>query len=126
MFYRIAADFIVLAHFAFVLFVALGGFLVVRWKRLAGIHLPIAIYGVIIELVGFVCPLTPLENRLRRLGGEAGYEGGFVETYVMKILYPEGLTRRAAITLGVLVIVINVIAYAIVIQRHRRARPTPD
>lgn len=120
MFYRIAADLVVLAHFAFVIFVALGGFLVIRWKRLAWIHLPIAVYGAVIEFVGFICPLTPLENRLRQRGGESGYSGGFVEEYVMSFLYPEGLTREVTITLGVLVIVLNVIAYTIVMYRSGR------
>ena len=118
MFYRIAADLVVLVHFAFVLFVALGGFLVIRWNGLAWVHLPIAIYGAVIEFVGFICPLTPLENWLRRRGGGGGYDGSFVENYVMKILYPDGLTRRVQITLGILVIVVNVIAYAIAWRRR--------
>ena len=126
MHYRLAADAIVLIHFAFVLFVALGGFLVVRWPRVAWAHLPIASYGAVIEFVGFVCPLTPLENRLRRLGGEAGYEGSFVETYVMRLLYPSEFTRGTQIALGILVIVINVIAYSIALNRHRRRSPSLD
>lgn len=120
MIYRIAADLVVLVHFAFVLFVALGGFLVIRWKRLAWVHLPIAIYGTVIEFVGFICPLTPLENRLRQRGGESGYAGSFVEEYVMSFLYPEGLTRQVTIAIGILVIVLNVVAYTIVM--HRRGR----
>jgi hypothetical protein len=111
MFFRLAADAVVLTHFAFVLFVVFGGFLVIRWKKLAWVHLPIAIYGATIELVGWICPLTPLENHLRRLAGEAGYEGGFVEHYIMRILYPEGLTPSLSIVLGVGVVVINVVAY---------------
>ena len=111
MHFRLAADAIVLTHFAFVLFVIFGGFLVIRWKKLAWVHLHIAIYGATIEFVGWICPLTPLENRLRRLGGEAGYEGGFVEHYIMRILYPEGLTPSVSIALGVGVVVINVVAY---------------
>jgi hypothetical protein len=122
MFFRIAADLVVLTHFAFVLFVVLGGFLVIRWNRLAWVHLPIAVYGAVIEFVGFVCPLTPLENRLRLRGGQAGYDGGFVETYVMTILYPDGLTRRVEITLGILVIVVNVVAYAIASRRRQVRR----
>lgn len=125
--YRIAADFVVLTHFAFVLFVALGGFLVIRWNRLAWVHLPVALYGCIVEFVGFVCPLTPLENHLRRLGGEAGYKGGFVEEYIIRVLYLEGLTREIGIMLGLTVVVLNVIAYAIVLRRRRpdsqRSRP---
>lgn len=111
MLFRLAADAVVLTHFAFVLFVVFGGFLVIRWKKLAWVHLPIAIYGAAIEFVGWICPLTPLENHLRRRGGEAGYEGGFVEHYIMRILYPEGLTPSVSIALGVGVVVINVVAY---------------
>jgi hypothetical protein len=122
MFYRIAADLVVLIHFAFVLFVALGGFLVIRWRRLGWTHLPIAVYGTVIEFVGFICPLTPLENSLRRRGGESGYTGGFVEEYVIRILYPEGLTRRVEIILGVAVIVLNAIAYAFVMRRWSETR----
>ena len=79
MWYRIAADFVLITHFAFVLFVVLGGFLALRWPRLAWVHLPVALYGAIIEFLGFICPLTPLENSLRQRGGEAGYSGGFID-----------------------------------------------
>jgi len=119
--YRIAADVLVILHLTFALFVAFGGFFVIRRPRLALVHIPIAIYGAVIELVGFVCPLTPLENRLRRLGGEAGYAGGFIENYVLHVLYPEGMTRNVSVALGLLVILINVAAYAVVIRRGRTA-----
>jgi hypothetical protein len=118
MIYRIAADFVVLVHFGFVLFVVLGGFLVIRWRGLAWVHLPIAIYGAVIELIGFFCPLTPLENWLRARGGEAGYDGGFVEEYIMKALYPDGLPRGVQIGLGLFVLAINVIAYKIAMRRR--------
>ena len=117
MLFRLAADAVVLAHLAFVLFVILGGFLVIRWKKLAWVHLPVAIYGAAIEFVGWICPLTPLENHFRLLAGDAGYEGGFVEHYVIKILYPEGLTPSISIALGVGVITINAIAYWIALRR---------
>lgn len=109
-------------HLLFVAFVVLGGFAVVRWPRLAWLHVPCAVWGALIELAGWICPLTPLENRLRRLGGEAGFEGGFVETYLLAALYPEGLTRTVQIGLGVLVLVINLVAYGLVVGRHRRRR----
>ena len=111
MLYRRAADLVLVAHLAFVAFVAVGGLLVLRWRRLAWIHVPVALWGVAIACVGFVCPLTPLENRLRRLGGEAGYEGGFIEHYVTALLYPAGLTREAQLALGVLALAINVVVY---------------
>lgn len=123
MIFRIVADVLVLIHLAFVVFVAFGGFLVIRWRRLAWIHLPVALYGAVIEFVGFICPLTPLENRFRHLGGEAGYAGGFVDEYVVRILYPAGLTREVSIALGVIVIALNVIAYATAARLRSRRDP---
>jgi hypothetical protein len=119
---RALADVVLVVHFAFVLFVCLGGLLALRWPRAAWVHVPVALYGATIEFVGFVCPLTPLEVRLRRLGGEAGYEGGFVERYITAALYPEGLTRDIQLALGVGVLALNAIVYAIVWRRWRRRR----
>lgn len=124
MWYRAAADVVLVVHFAFVIFVALGALLVLRWPRLAWVHVPVALYGAAIELVGWVCPLTPLEVSLRRMGGEAGYAGGFVERYITAALYPEGLTRDAQLVLGIGVLVVNAAIYAIVWRRRRRARET--
>jgi hypothetical protein len=120
--YQRLADLVVVLHLAFVLFVVLGGVLVLRRPVLAWIHIPAALWGIGIEWLGGVCPLTPLENHLRRLGGEAGYEGGFVEHYVTQLLYPSGITRGLQIGLGVLVLVVNAALYTIVIRRHRRRR----
>src|SRR5438094_2941161 len=100
MLYRAAADLVLLVHLAFVLFVILGGLLVLRWPRLAYVHIPVALYGATIEFVGFICPLTPLEVWLRQRGGEAGYRGGFIEHYVTATLYPSGLTRGVQLWLG--------------------------
>lgn len=121
MWYRVAADVVLGLHFMFVLFVVFGGLLVFRFPRLAWAHVPAALYGATIEFAGFVCPLTPLEVSLRRRGGEAGYEGGFVEQYITAALYPEGLTREMQLVLGVLVLLVNGGVYALVIRR-RRAR----
>jgi hypothetical protein len=118
--YRLAAVAVLVAHALFVLFVALGGLLVLRWPRLAWLHLPAAAWGALIELAGWICPLTPLENRLRRLGGEAGYEGGFVETYVLAALYPAGLTREVQVVLGLLVLAVNGAVYAVLLRRRWR------
>jgi uncharacterized membrane protein YhhN len=93
MLYRWLADLVVVLHFGFVLFVVGGGLLALRWPRLARVHLPTAVWGVLIEFGGWLCPLTPLENWLRRRSGGAGYAGGFVEHYVLPVLYPSGLTR---------------------------------
>ena len=126
MVYCFMADLVLLAHLAFVVFVALGGFLVWRWRRLAWIHAPVALWGMAISYVGFTCPLTPLENWLRRLGGRAGYQGGFIEHYVTGALYPAGLTREAQLALGTAVLALNLVVYWRVIAEYRRARAAPD
>lgn len=119
MLYRFLADLVVALHFAFVLFVVLGGLFALRWPRAAWLHLPAAIWGAGIEFLAGVCPLTPLENRLRRLGGEAGYSGGFVEHYLLPVLYPAGLTREVQLALGTFVVALNVVIYAMVWRRRR-------
>ncbi len=120
--YRFLADLLVALHLAFALFVVLGGVLVLWRRRLAFLHLPVAIWGVFIELSGWVCPLTPLEVRLRILGGQAGYRGGFVEHYLLPVLYPSGLTREQQVGLGLLVGILNLGVYGLVIWRMRRER----
>lgn len=122
MIYRALADAVLVAHLAFVLFVVLGGALVLRWPRLARVHLPVALYGAAVEFIGFVCPLTPLEVGLRRRGGQAGYDGGFIDHYVTAALYPEGLTREVQVALGIAVLAINGAAYWGVWRRARRRR----
>lgn len=119
MLYRVLADAVVVLHFGFVLFVVLGGLFALRWPRAAWIHLPAAIWGAGIEFLGRICPLTPLEIRLRRLGGEAGYTGGFVEHYVIPVLYPQALNRDIQFILGGIVIGLNVLVYALVVRRWR-------
>ena len=120
MWYRGAADVVLVVHFAFVVFVVLGGFLALRWRRVAWVHVPVALYGAAIEFAGFICPLTPLEVWLRRQGGQAGYEGGFVEHYITAALYPTGLTREIQVALGVGVLAINAAVYFIWWERRRR------
>jgi hypothetical protein len=109
--YRLLADLVVGVHSAFVAFVVAGGLLVWRWPRLAWAHVPAAVWGAFIEFAGWGCPLTPLENDLRRLGGEPGYEGGFVERYLTAVLYPDGLTRTHQLVLGLAVLAVNGFAY---------------
>jgi len=120
MLYRLLADLVVLLHTGFVLFVVLGGLLALRWPRAAWIHLPAALWGAGIEFAAGICPLTPLENHLRRLGGEAGYTGGFVEHYVLPVLYPDGLIRGVQLALGMFVLVLNLVVYAMVWRRRRQ------
>ena len=113
------ADLVVVLHFSFVLFVVLGGLLVLRWPRVAYLHIPAAIWGAAIELAGWTCPLTPLENWLRRQAGSAGYSGSFIEHYILPILYPSTLSRDIQLLLGFLVIVVNLTIYAYVFSRRR-------
>uniref|UniRef100_A0A831XLP0 DUF2784 domain-containing protein n=1 Tax=Geobacter metallireducens TaxID=28232 RepID=A0A831XLP0_GEOME len=118
--YSLLADAVVLAHGLFVLFVVLGGVAVLRWRRLAWLHLPAALWGAFIELTGGGCPLTHLEVWLRRRAGESGYEGGFIEHYLMPLIYPPGLTRQWQIALGLLVAVLNLAVYGVFLWRRRR------
>lgn len=122
--YALLADLTVLAHFGFILFVMFGGLLVLRWRRLAWIHLPCAAWGALIEFAGWICPLTPLELEFRRRAGEAGYTGGFIEHYLLPVMYPAGLTREIQIVLGLGVLVLNGLIYRVV-WRQRRSRVSP-
>jgi len=114
----VLADLVVLLHLAFILFVMLGGLLVLRRRRLMWLHLPVVAWGAAIEFVGWVCPLTPLENHLRAAAGEAGYSGGFVEHYLIPLIYPEGLTRELQWLLGALVLLVNALVYWRVLRRQ--------
>lgn len=118
---RLAADTVVLLHFTFILFVAFGGLVVLRWPRFIWFHMPAAVWGAFIEFTGRVCPLTPLENRLRIAVGETGYSGGFIEEYLIPVVYPDGLTRWIQISLGVGVVSINLVFYGLLVARRLRA-----
>ncbi|MCU0832980.1 MAG: DUF2784 domain-containing protein [Chromatiaceae bacterium] len=119
----LAADLLVLLHLGFIVFVALGALLVLRWPVLAWLHVPTVLWGIGIELgSGLICPLTPLENSLRLAAGQAGYAGGFIDHYLVPLIYPPGLTRGMQIGLGLGVGVVNLLAYALLIARWRRAR----
>ena len=124
--YSVAADVLVILHLAFITFVMLGGLLLPKWPRLIYLHLPAAAWGAVVELRGWLCPLTPLEQHFRTLAGEAGYYGGFIEHYVLPLIYPAGLTRNVQALLGVLVITVDLVIYAVVIvnlRRNRRQQP---
>ena len=121
---RIAADAVLLVHLGFVVFVVLGGLLALRWPWIILAHLPAAIWGALIEFQGWICPLTPLEQSLLHAAGEQGYAGGFVEHYVLAVIYPAQLTRSMQIVLGVLVVLVNVVIYAAVFYPKIRARIT--
>jgi hypothetical protein len=117
--YQLLADLIVLVHVAFVVFAVLGGLLALRWHRFVWIHLAAVIWAAAVELFGWVCPLTPVENWLRRRGGQAGYSSDFIAHYILPMLYPEGLTREVQITLGVFVLLINLSIYSWILGRKK-------
>ncbi|MEN8260036.1 MAG: DUF2784 domain-containing protein [Pseudomonadota bacterium] len=114
------ADGVVLVHFGFILFVVWGGFLALKWRWIPWLHLPAVFWGVIIEFTGWICPLTPLEIWLRTRAGDIGYDSGFVEHYLLPLIYPQGLTRGMQIMLGVSVLLLNVCIYAWLWRKHRR------
>jgi hypothetical protein len=115
--WSLAANAIALLHFAFILFVVFGGFLVLWWPKMMWIHLPAAIWGVMIEFAGWYCPLTTWENQLLRRAGQAGYSNGFVEHYLFALIYPEGLTRAMQVGIGVFVLAVNLAVYVRIFQR---------
>ena len=114
------ATLVVLFHFAFLLFVMFGGLLVLRWRRVVWLHIPCFLWGSWIEVSGGICPLTPLEQRLRRAAGESPYVGSFIEHYVTAVMYPAGLTRTVQLVLAVGLVLLNVAIYAWVVRRRRR------
>ena len=117
MIYTLLADSLLLLHFGFILFVGSGAVAVLRWPRVAWAHVPSALWGAWIEFNGWICPLTPLESRLRQMGGALGYSGGFIEHYVLPLIYPLGLTRGIQIGLGIVVLVINLTMYGFIVWR---------
>jgi hypothetical protein len=118
--YRLLADATVALHLAFIVFVVLGGFFVLRKPVVAWLHVPAVAWVVWLELTGAICPLTPLENMLRARAGEAGYEGGFIDHYLMPVIYPAGLTPQVQVALGLGVAVLNIAVYAVLVRRLRR------
>jgi hypothetical protein len=105
------ANLLVIVHFLFVLFVILGGLLLFRWPRIAFVHLPAAAWGVMLELNHWICPLTPVEQSMRRAAGEEGYTGGFIDHYIIPLIYPEGLTPEIQWVLGAIVLLLNAVIY---------------
>ena len=118
--YRLLANAVVSIHALFILFVVLGGFLAWRRRWVAAVHIPCAIWGVLIEYRGWMCPLTPVENALRAKAGQQGYSGGFIEHYLMPTIYPSGLTPRVQALLGTFVLVVNAFAYTVLLRRILR------
>jgi hypothetical protein len=120
MIYRLAAELVILVHFAFVAFVVLGALLVPYRPWVAFLHVPAVLWGAATELFGIVCPLTPLEQHLWRFAGETGYAGGFLDHYATPLLYPAGLTRTVQVGLGSALLAFNVALYAYAYARRHR------
>ncbi len=120
--YRVLADLVLVTHFLFIAFVVAGGFAAIRWPKIAWAHVPCFVWGALIEFAGWICPLTPLEVSLRIASGQAGYPGGFIERYLLPVIYPGALTREIQIGLGLAVLAVNAGAYAWLLRRHLRRR----
>jgi hypothetical protein len=118
--YRLLANTVVAVHALFIVFVVLGGFLAWRWRWVAVVHLPCAAWGVLIEYRQWICPLTPLENHLRAKAGEQGYQGGFIEHYVVPAIYPSGLTPQLQWVLGTAALAVNLLVYGVLLRRLLR------
>ncbi|NNF26660.1 MAG: DUF2784 domain-containing protein [Gemmatimonadetes bacterium] len=125
MFHGVIADALVVVHGLWLVFVVCGAFLALRWSWIPWVHVPAVAWGAFIEFTGGICPLTPWENHFRRLGGEVGYSGGFIERYVTAALYPDGLTREIQIVLGFAVLALNVVAYWWVWKRGSASEGRP-
>ena len=119
--FRLLADATLVLHLLFVAFVVCGGLLVLRWPRMAWAHLPAAAWGASVEFAGWICPLTPLENWLRRRGGQQAYSSSFVEEYLLPLLYPPTLSRESQWVLGGIVLLANALVYAVVLRHSARA-----
>jgi hypothetical protein len=118
--WRALADAVVVFHLAFVAFAVAGGLLAFRWRWMPWVHLPVLAWAAFVEFTGRICPLTPLENSLRAAGGAAGYPGGFVEHYLLPVLYPAGLTPELQWTLGGGLVLFNAVVYALLLRRGPR------
>ena len=117
MIYYVTANLLVMIHLSFIVFVIAGAFIVLKWPWVILLHIPAVIWGAIVELKGWICVLTPWENNLRHLAGQEGYSGGFIEHYVVSLIYPAELTRDAQIVMGLIVITINLCVYGFIIYR---------
>jgi hypothetical protein len=119
--YNFLANAVVGFHFLFILFVVFGGLLVIRYPKIAFVHIPAAIWGALVEFTGWFCPLTPLENYFRSLAGKSSYSGDFIQRHLIPIMYPENLTPKIQLILGGIVVVVNVIVYVIAIRKYWRS-----
>ena len=125
MIYSFLADLLVVFHLMFILYVMAGALLIFKWPKTLWLHLPACFWGMTVEFTGWICPLTPWEIRLRRLAGEEGYTGSFIEHYLIPIIYPSGLTREVQMVLGGTVLIVNLSLYTLILIK-RRNRKTPE
>ncbi|WP_460134716.1 DUF2784 domain-containing protein [Pseudomonas sp. S1_E04] len=123
MLYRLAADSLVLFHLGFILFVVFGGLLALKWRPLVWLHLPAASWGVAVEVFHLPCPLTRWENLFRQLAGQEGYGGGFIEHYILTLIYPAGLTPNIQWGLGAVVLLTNIAVYTHILRRGPAGSP---
>ncbi|MDH3973622.1 MAG: DUF2784 domain-containing protein [Deltaproteobacteria bacterium] len=112
--YTLLADIVLLIHFLFILFIIFGGLLTFKWKKAACFHLPLLLWGILIEYFHWICPLTPLENRLRAMAGETGYNRSFIEHYLLPVIYPGELTREIQLLLGTALLLVNISIYFLI------------
>ena len=125
MIYSFLADLLVVFHLVFILYVIAGALLIFKWPKTLWLHLPSCFWGMTVEFTGWICPLTPWEFQLRRLAGEEGYTGSFIEHYLIPIIYPSGLTREVQMVLGGTVLIVNLSLYTLILIK-RRNRKTPE
>lgn len=118
---RLTADAVLVLHLAFIVFAMLGGLLALHWRWMPCLHVPAALWGFFVEATGRICPLTPLENTLRQQAGQSGFSGGFVEHYLIPLIYPSGLTRDVQWLLAGVVVAVNLAVYGWVLARRRAA-----
>ncbi len=119
---KVLADAVLFSHFLFILFALFGGLLVLYRRWFLWLHMPVVLWSAVVNLAGWICPLTPLENSFRAAAGQAGYKGGFIEHYIGSLVYPGGMTRDLELIAGVSVLVWNVLVYFFVILRKRHER----
>jgi hypothetical protein len=122
--YRVLADVVLVVHLSFIVFVVAGGLFFLRWRVVAWIHIPAVVWAVLLEFMGWICPLTPLENWLRAQAGDPGYGSGFIEHFLLPLVYPTILTRDLQVALGTSALILNAAIYAWAI--HRRARAVAE
>ena len=126
MIYNILSNLVVIVHLLFIVLVCLGALLVLKWPKFVWIHIPFALWGVVVEYLNILCPLTPLENYLRNLGGTETYEADFIDQYIIPLIYPEVLTRNLQFILGSIVLVLNFGIYGYIIYRKLKQKSMDD